>query len=114
MRSSEVTQSAPELIQRGIEARGVVGHGLKERRDFGVWLTAESAAEYLDFSRCQHPARAFMAWARRTRGLVCGYRGDVPIWERADLDRAVRQRHESQPTSSRRASLVRNSDKAVR
>lgn len=60
---------------------------------FGVWLTAQSAAEYLDFSRCADPVRAFRKWLARLpadRRVVPGYRGDVPVYMRTDLDHAVR------------------------
>lgn len=62
-----------------------------ERHDvFGPWLNAESAAAYLDFSNCKHPTQAFRKWARRVDPpLTVAHRGDVPLYFRDDLDRAI-------------------------
>lgn len=62
-----------------------------ERHDvFGPWLNAESAAAYLDFSNCKDPVGAFRKWVRRVDPpLSIAHRGDVPLYYRDDLDRAI-------------------------
>jgi len=62
---------------------------LREIADRLPWMTAATAARYLDFAECQDPVAAFRAWAKRTPDLTCGHRGDVPLWHRDDLDAAV-------------------------
>jgi hypothetical protein len=60
-------------------------------REYGPWLTAESAAEYLDF-RGVDPVNAFRKFARR-QGIACAYRGDRPLYRRSDLDKAIGAAH---------------------
>jgi hypothetical protein len=55
----------------------------------GVWMTAATAAEYLDFSNCKDPVDAFRRWAKRVNLVARGRRGDVPLYMRRDLDAAV-------------------------
>lgn len=64
-------------------------------RAYGPWLTRESAAEYLDF-RGKDPVHAFAQFARR-KGIACAYRGDRPLYRRADLDKAIGGAHRGQP-----------------
>lgn len=60
-------------------------------REYGPWLTAESAAEYLDFHG-KDPVHAFRQFARR-KGIPCAYRGDRPLYRRTDLDKAIGAAH---------------------
>lgn len=62
---------------------------------FGVWLTAHSAARYLDFSHCADPVDAFRRFAKRAGLVARGRRGDVPLYARADLDKAIAIVHEA-------------------
>jgi hypothetical protein len=55
------------------------------------WLTARSAAVYLDF-RGADPVNAFRKFARR-QGIACAYRGDRPLYRRSDLDKAIGAAH---------------------
>lgn len=89
MKSRHLTQPAAHAADGVPQQRGVVLHALQQPRQFGVWLTAESAAEYLDFTHCQHPVRAFHAWASRQPSLRKRYRGDVPLWSRVELDAVI-------------------------
>lgn len=108
MKSHQFLEAPPDAGDRVAQFPAVTLHGVKTGRQFGVWLTAESAAEYLDFGGCKHPVRAFRAWADRQEGLRKRYRGDVPLWSRAELDSAIE--HGSQATASRVPRLVGNSD----
>lgn len=59
------------------------------REAWPLWMNATTAARYLDFSNCKNPRVAFACYAKK-RGIVArGRRGDVPLFHRADLDRAV-------------------------
>ncbi len=60
-------------------------------REYGPWLTAESAAAYLDF-RGKYPVDAFRKFARR-QGIACAYRGDRPLYRRTDLEKAIGAAH---------------------
>lgn len=54
-----------------------------------VYLTAEEAAEYLRFTRCDQPARAFRQWADRL-AIPVKHRGlRQRLYKRIDLDAAV-------------------------
>lgn len=72
----------------------------------GRWLTAASAAEYLDFTHCKNPTQAFRMFARRAK-LVPGRRGDVPVYHTLDLDLAV------DPNALRRLRLVASHEERV-
>lgn len=61
----------------------------KVRAEFPLWMTATTAAEYLDFSQCKHPRIAFVCFARRKGIEPRGHRGRIPLYHRNDLDRAV-------------------------
>lgn len=80
-----VMAKATRRARRQRPAPAVVG--------YGVWLTAASAAHYLDFTAsCKEPTEAFRRWAKRA-GIVPAFRGDVPLYARADLDRAIWPSH---------------------
>jgi hypothetical protein len=53
-------------------------------------MTTDTAAAYLDFTRCKDPRDAFRLFARKNGIVARGRRGDVPLYARDDLDRAVR------------------------
>lgn len=55
-----------------------------------LWMTTDTAAAYLDFTRCKDPRDAFRLFARKNGIVARGRRGDVPLYARDDLDRAVR------------------------
>jgi hypothetical protein len=55
--------------------------------DFGPWLTAESAARYLDFTG-KTPAATFRAWAKR-HGIHTAHRGSRVLYAKVDLLRAI-------------------------
>lgn len=59
------------------------------REAWPLWMTTETAAKYLDFQHCKDPRDAFTGWVRRIGLVPRGRRGDVPLWHRIDLDRAV-------------------------
>lgn len=59
------------------------------REAWPLWMTAATAAKYLDFSSCKDPRDAFDHFARKTGLVARGRRGDVRLWHRLDLDRAV-------------------------
>lgn len=61
-------------------------------RAFGVWLTAEHAAEYLDYGTDAKAVRAFREYARRHR-IPTAHRGRRVLFARADLDRAIGAAH---------------------
>lgn len=54
-----------------------------------LWMTATTAALYLDFQHAKNPRRCFAEFARRKNLVPRGRRGDRPLWHRPDLDRAV-------------------------
>lgn len=112
MKSRQLGNAAAHAADAVAEQRGVTLDARQQPRQFGVWLTAESAAEYLDFTGCKHPARAFRAWADRQEGLRKRYRGDVPLWSRSELDAVIN--HGAHVTASRVPCGVGTSDKAVR
>lgn len=60
------------------------------REAWPLWMRADTAGRYLDFDNCSDPANAFRKWAAKHGVLPSGQRGDIPLWYRADLDRAVR------------------------
>lgn len=59
------------------------------REAWPIWMTAATAALYLDFQHAKNPRRCFADYARRKNLIARGRRGDVPLYHRADLDRAV-------------------------
>lgn len=61
-------------------------------RTFGIWLTAESAAEYLDYGTDKKAVRAFREFARRN-GVPTAHRGRRVLFARVDLDRAIGAGH---------------------
>lgn len=56
-------------------------HHLRDK----TWLTAEHAADYLDFST----VHAFRQWARKA-GIATARRGRTLLFARTDLDAAVK------------------------
>lgn len=56
-----------------------------------VWMTAQSAAKYLDFSG-KDPVDAFRVWAKR-HGVPTAHRGSRLLYHRTDLDRAIGAGH---------------------
>lgn len=67
------------------------------RTAWPLWMRAETAAQYLDFGGCKDPKAAFRKFAV-TAGLIPrARRGRVPLWARADLDRAVTVLEGEQP-----------------
>lgn len=61
------------------------------REAWPLWMTAETAAKYLDFTaECKRPREAFRQFARRHGLIPRGNAGGRPRWHRSDLDRAVR------------------------
>lgn len=60
------------------------------REAWPLWMTAETAARYLDFSaECKCPREAFRQFARRHGLIPRGSVGGRPRWHRRDLDLAV-------------------------
>lgn len=56
-----------------------------------VWMTAQTAATYLDFHG-KDPVDALRAWAKR-HGVPTSRRGSRILYARADLDRAIGTAH---------------------
>lgn len=56
-----------------------------------VWMTAQTAAAYLDF-RGKDPVEAFRVWAKR-HGVATARRGSRPLYLKADLLRAIGAAH---------------------
>jgi hypothetical protein len=52
-----------------------------------VWMTAQTAAKYLDFTG-KDPAEAFRVWAKR-HGVPTARRGSRVLYHRSDLLRAI-------------------------
>ena len=79
----------------------------KASGSFGPWLTAESAAKYLDFTaECKNPREAFRRFAKRHGIIPRGSVGERPRWHRNDLDRAVTLFEEETTRRSRKASTT--------
>lgn len=52
--------------------------------DFGVWMSSDAAARYLDFPSY----KSFWEWQKR-HGLASCRRGRRMLFAKADLDRAI-------------------------
>lgn len=59
------------------------------RTAWPLWMTTDTAAQYLDFGRCKDPAAAFRKFVATAKLIPRARRGRVQLWARADLDRAV-------------------------
>lgn len=75
---------APELEH----ASGPLDRAGQPEKQYGPFLNAETAAEFLDYSNCRKPVEAFRAWAKR-KGIKAGHRGATLVYAKADLLRAV-------------------------
>lgn len=63
---------------------------MSTERTFGPWLTAESAADYLDFGTTPQAVKNFREFARRRKDrLIPRHRGRTVLFARADLDRVI-------------------------
>lgn len=56
-----------------------------------VWMSAKTAAEYLDIQG-KEPAEAFRVWAKR-HGVPTARRGSRVLYGRSDIDRAIGAGH---------------------
>lgn len=59
------------------------------REAWPLWMTAATAARYLDFSNCKDPREAFRKFAAAAKLIPRGRRRSVPLYSRRDLDLAV-------------------------
>lgn len=59
------------------------------RTAWPLWMTAQTAAAYLDFSHCKDPKEAFRKFGAAVGLVPRARRGRIPLWARRDLDRAV-------------------------
>ncbi len=66
-----------------------------------VWMTAKTAAAYLDFEG-KDPAEAFRVWAKR-HGVPTSRRGSRVLYHRTDLLRAIGADHRTGLTRSLKA-----------
>lgn len=65
-----------------------------------AWLDVEHAADHVGYAGALSAdpgarlkaRRAFLAWATRT-GVPCGHRGNKPVYQPGDLDRALGGAH---------------------
>lgn len=81
--------SALKAVQPFTQRRARVAEGEQQTGDtYGPWLSAQSAAKFLDFSDCREPVEAFRAWAKR-HGVCAAHRGSKLIYAKADLLRAI-------------------------
>ncbi len=56
--------------------------------EFGPWLTAETAARFLDYPRTKAGVKAFRKWAARA-GVPTAHRGRRVLYGRQDLLQAI-------------------------
>ncbi len=57
-----------------------------------VWMTAATAAKFLDMTACREPAEAFRVWAKR-HGVPTARRGSRVLYHRDDILRAIGAAH---------------------
>jgi hypothetical protein len=59
------------------------------RTAWPLWMTSETAAQYLDFGGCKDPKAAFRKFVASAGLIPRARRGRIPLWARRDLDSAV-------------------------
>jgi hypothetical protein len=57
-----------------------------------VWMSAATAATFLDMTTCREPAEAFRVWAKR-HGVPTARRGSRVLYHRTDILRAIGADH---------------------